>query len=83
MNKINKYSAILYASTVVGLGTCTYVGCNVIKDKTISEKTVNIGSPGLIAYTLLWDIGAIGSTLDENIPNNKFKQNKLGGNLTK
>jgi hypothetical protein len=80
MNKIKNYIIALYASGVVGLADVGYVTYNVIKDKTITEKTVNIMGVGLGAYIFLWGTGTIGFALDNK---SKIKQNKLEENLIK
>lgn len=67
MKKIKNYMIALYASAAIGLTDAGYFAYNVIKDKTITNKTANISGSGLIAYTALWGIGIIGAAKDNKL----------------
>jgi hypothetical protein len=78
MKKIKNYMTALYASYIIGFGTCAYVGAGVIKDKTIDMRTVNISGIGFLTTTALWGIGTIGITLNEkNKKSGKEEENEL------
>ena len=71
MKKIDKYIVAIYASGIIGLGTCAYTGYHLISDKPISEKTINTAGSGMILCALLFGVGAVGGILE------KKEENKL------